>query len=182
MKKSIGLLEFKSVAKGMEVADDVLKAANIELVMCTPICPGKYVVIITGDVGAVNSAINVGIQKGGIFMVEGIVLPNIHPEVLPALMGLGSFEGIKDIGVIETMSALASIQAADIAVKAANITLIEVRIARGLGGKGFVIFTGEISSVKNAIKACENEMSESGELLCSSVLASPSKELIPFLM
>lgn len=182
MKKSIGLLEFKSVAKGMEVADEVLKSANVELILCTPICPGKYVVLITGDVGAVNSAVKVGQQEGGIFLVEAIVLPNIHPDVLPALIGVSDFEKVKDIGVIETMSALSSIQAADIAVKAANIDLIEVRIARGLGGKGFVLFSGEISSVKSAIKTCENELSGTGELLCASVIASPNKELIPYLL
>lgn len=182
MKKSIGLLEFKSVAKGMEVADEVLKAANVELILCTPICPGKYIVLITGDVGAVKSAVEVGQKKGGIFLVEAIVLPNIHADVLPALMGVGDCENIRDIGVIETMSALSSIEAADIAVKAANIQLIEVRIARGLGGKGFVLFTGEISSVKSAIKTCENELADSGELLCASVIASPNRDLIPYLL
>ncbi len=182
MKKSIGLLEFKSVAKGIEVTDEVLKAAHVELVMASPICPGKYVVLITGDVGAVNSAIRTGRNLGGLFLVEAIVLPNIHPDVMPALMGSAGLDKIKDIGVIETMSALSSIQAADIAVKASNIRLIEVRIARGLGGKGFVLLSGEISSVKNAIKACENELTSTGELLCASVIASPSKELIPYLM
>jgi microcompartment protein CcmL/EutN len=97
-------------------------------------------------------------------------------------MGAAGLDKLKDIGVIETMSALSSIQAADIAVKASNIRLIEVRIARGLGGKGFVLLTGEISAVKNAIKACENELSSTGELLCASVIASPNDRLIPHLM
>ncbi len=182
MKKSIGLLELKSVAKGIEVADEVLKSANVELIMCSPICPGKYIVMLTGDVGAVNSAIKVGQELSGIFLVEAIVLANIHEDVLPALMGVGNIDNVPALGVIETMSALASVKAGDIAVKASNIQLVEVRIARGLGGKGFVLFSGEISSVKNAIRACENALADSGELLCASLIASPNKELIPYIL
>ena len=43
--------------------------------------------------------------------------------------------------------------AADEAVKTAQITLIEVRLARALGGKAFALFTGEVSAVRAAINA-----------------------------
>ena len=56
MGKSIGLLELKSIPVGIETADAVLKAANVELLTATPTCPGKYVIIICGAVGAVKSA------------------------------------------------------------------------------------------------------------------------------
>lgn len=63
------------------------------------------------------------------------------------------------------------------AVKAANVELIEIRIARGLGGKGFVLLTGEVASVKQAIKAAEADMRDLGVITSYSVIASPHKDI-----
>lgn len=178
MNKSIGLLEFKSIAKGIEVADEILKAADVELVMSTPICPGKYIIIISGRVGSVNTGISVGQKLGGFYLIDTYNIPNIHNAVLPALTGTTDIEKVRDIGIIETMSAISSIKMADIAVKSSNIDLIEVRIARGLGGKGFLVMTGEISSINSAVKACQNGMADQGEILCASILSSPTKDIL----
>ncbi len=72
--------------------------------------------------------------------------------------------------------------AADIAAKAANVRLMEIRLARGLGGKGFLVFTGEVSSVKSALKAVESEMQDSGEITSACVIASPHPDLIEKLL
>ena len=87
-------------------------------------------------------------------------------------------DNVKSIGAIETISALTAIKAGDIAVKASNVKLIETRIAKGLGGKGFLILTGEISAVKSAIKSCLNELEDSGSIISTSVISSPHKSLI----
>ena len=182
MKKAIGLLEFKSIGKGIEIADEVLKSSNVTLVMSTPICPGKYIVIITGDVGAVTNGVKVGKNLGGIYLIEASVIANIHSDVFPALGGTIEVEKVPNLGIIETMSAVSSIQMADRCVKAANVNLIEVRIARGLGGKGYVLFSGEISAVKNAVKSCEESFGLSGEMLYGSVIPNPEKDLIEKLL
>ncbi len=178
MKNSIGLLEFKSIAKGIEVTDEVLKSSNVELISANPICPGKYISIVSGDVGAVNNAVEIGKKLGGIFQIEGLVIANIHPDIFPALAGTSEMQPISSIGIIETMSSLSSIMVADTAIKASNIKLIEIRIARGLGGKGFTIISGELSSVKRAIMAVEDKYMATGEILCASTVANPEKELI----
>lgn len=179
MKKSLGLVEYKSIAKGIEATDEMLKAANVELILSTPICPGKYISLIGGDVGAVKTAVRVGRDIGSIFTVDDFVIPNVHPQVFPALTATADISKIISLGVIETMSAVASVMAGDIAVKAANIELLEIRLARGLGGKGFVVITGEISSVKSAVQACENQLMETGQIVSAVVIAAPHKDLIP---
>ena len=52
---AIGIVETSSIAKGFEIADAVLKAANVRLVVNRTICPGKYMVLIGGDVDAVDA-------------------------------------------------------------------------------------------------------------------------------
>ncbi|PKM94723.1 MAG: propanediol utilization protein [Firmicutes bacterium HGW-Firmicutes-1] len=178
MKNSIGLLEFKSIAKGIEVTDEVLKSSNVELISANPICPGKYISIVSGDVGAVKNAVEIGKKLGGVFQIEALVIANIHPDIFPALTGTAEMHPISCIGIIETMSSLSSIMVADTAIKASNINIIEIRIARGLGGKGFTIISGEVSSVKRAIMAVEDKYMATGEILCASTVANPEKELI----
>ncbi|SCX74963.1 BMC domain-containing protein [Alkaliphilus peptidifermentans] len=178
MKKSIGLLEYKSIAKGMESADAMLKASNVELILSTPICPGKYISLISGDVGAVKNAVEVGRTVGGIFTVDHYVLSNVSEAVFPALTATMDIDKITSLGIIETMSAITSIVVGDIAAKSANIQLLEIRLARGLGGKGFVLITGEVAAVKSAIKACENNLEDTGGIISAVAIASPNREFI----
>ena len=177
MKKAIGYIEFKSIPIGIEATDQMLKSANVELVSATPLCPGKFVTIVTGDVGAVKASLKDGEHVGGIFVLESHIIPNIHEAVFPALCGTGSLDDIKALGVIETINAVSSITVADTAVKAANIKLIEVRMARGLGGKAFVILTGEVQAVKTAVKAAQAEMEEAGVITSYTVIPAPHKNI-----
>ena len=177
MKKAIGLIEFKSIPIGIEATDQMLKSGNIELITATALCPGKYVSIIGGDVGAVESSIKNGEQVGGVYVLESHVISNIHEAVLPAMLGVGDLEDIKSLGIIETINAISSVLVADAAVKASNIKLLEVRIARGLGGKGFVLMTGEIASVEAAVQAAKTELAQYGVITSHAVIASPHKDI-----
>ena len=49
MSKAIGLVEYKTIPKGIEAADAMLKASEVQLLFSSPICPGKYVTIVGGD-------------------------------------------------------------------------------------------------------------------------------------
>ena len=106
MKKAVGFIEFKSIPIGIEATDDMLKAGNVDLMMASPLCPGKYVTIISGDVGAVQASIRNGEHIGGIYVLESHVIPNIHPDVLPAMLGAGEIEDDKALGIVETINAI----------------------------------------------------------------------------
>ena len=178
MKKSLGLIEMKSIPGGIQVADEMLKAANVEIILSTPICPGKYITMICGRVGDVKAAIKVGETMGSIFLVDSQVLSSVDEKVIPAISGICDVDEIKSLGVIETISAMSAVVAADTAVKAAKVEVIDIRVARGLGGKGFVIVTGEVSSVKMAIDSCIAELKDSGTITSHSVISSPHKDVI----
>lgn len=181
MNRSIGLLELKSVPAGYRVADEMLKAADVKILTAVPVCPGKYIIIITGNVGAVRSSVARGIKSGDIFVVDSHIINNVHEDVIAAVAGVASCDSISSIGVVETISAIASVRAGDIAAKSANVRLMEIRIARGLGGKGFLIFSGEIASVKSAIRSVLNEMGDGGEITSFTDIASPHEDLAEIL-
>nr|WP_312577217.1 BMC domain-containing protein [Sedimentibacter sp.] len=179
MRNSLGLIEMRSIATGIKTADEMLKSADVELIMSSPICPGKYVILVSGNVGSVKNAVETGIRTADIFLVESHIINNLDDKVIPALSATTEIKEMKALGVIETISALTSVKAGDIAVKASSVELIEIRIARGLGGKGFVVLTGELSSVKSAVQTCLNELKDGGEIVSTSVIPSPHPGLIP---
>ena len=123
-----------------------------------------------------------GVLAAGYSLVGTHIINNVHESLPAAIMGTTEVEKIKSIGVVETISAMTSIIAGDIAAKASNITLIEIRIARGLGGKGFLIFTGEISSVKSAMGSVTAKLGDEGEITSTAVIASPHKDLAAHLL
>ena len=117
MSQAIGILELTSIAKGMELGDAMLKSANVNLLVSKTICPGKFLLMLGGDIGAIQQAIETGASQAGEMLVDSLVLANIHPSVLPAISGLNSVDKRQAVGIVETWSVAACISAADRAVK-----------------------------------------------------------------
>lgn len=178
METSIGLLELKSIPVGMEAADEMLKAADVNLLSATAACPGKYIIIISGKIGPVNSAVKAGIKTAGSFLLSQHTIHRVHEQLPEAILGLSDVSDVSSLGTIETISAVAAIRAGDIAAKASNVMLVEIRVARGLGGKGYLVFTGDISAVRSAVNACIAAMEQSGEICSHSVISSPHPQLV----
>jgi microcompartment protein CcmL/EutN len=178
MKRAIGLLELKNITRGILAADAMLKAANVEILMAQAMCPGKYVVMVAGDVGAVQSAVKTGTAvSGSENVVDEFVLSNLHDSVFPALTGCTDIKEVRSLGVIESYSVASAIIAADTAVKASKVELIEVRLARGMGGKAMITLTGDIGAVTAAVKAGSNAIKDSGFLVDQLVLPAPHSAL-----
>lgn len=179
---AIGIVETNVVARGLLAADATVKAADVKLLVSTPVCPGKYLIIVQGSVASVKSSLDAGSNIAGEALIGSVVIPNIHSEVFPAISGTTEVDQIDAIGMIETYSAPSAIMAADEAVKSAKIRLIEVRLSRALGGKAFALFTGEVSAVKAAISAGVNRVKDQGLVLSTALIPAPHKDLIKYLI
>jgi microcompartment protein CcmL/EutN len=184
MYNAIGLLEFRSIAKGIEAADAMVKTANVDLLVAGTLCPGKYLAIVAGEVAAVESAVRSGAAIGQEELVDELVIANVHPDLFPALTASTTIDPktIESVGVIETYSIAASVAAADIAAKAAEIKLIEVRLARGLGGKSFVCLAGKVAEVRSAVEQGSRYPKDQGLLVNSVVIPSAHPSLIEKLL
>ncbi len=174
---ALGLVEFNSVAIGILAADEMLKAAPVELVEATPVCSGKYVVIVKGDVASVDASVARGESTGADSVVDTLFLPNPHPGIFPALTGTSDVEHIDALGVIETFSVASTVVSADMAGKAAQVQIIEIRLAKGLGGKAFVTLTGTVSEVEASVGAGSAYAAKKGVLVRSVVIPRPDESL-----
>ncbi len=173
MSQSIGILELTSIAKGMELADLMLKSASVTLLVSKTLCPGKYLIMLGGDVGAVQQSIATGEQHAGEMLVDSLTLANLHSGVLPAFTGLAAVENRQALGVVETWSVAACVQAADRALKAANVTLMRIHMAFGIGGKCYMVVAGELADVQNAVNVASTSAGEKGLLVYRTVIARP---------
>ncbi len=181
-KRAIGIIELRSIARGMYTTDVMLKQANVELLRAHVVCPGKYVILIGGAISQVSSAIEAGKKVAPEVVVDSCILPNVHPSVFPALTATTAIENVRAVGVIETFTLVASIIAADIAVKAAAVDLIEIRLPFAMGGKAFVVFTGEVSSVRSGVNSAVEQLKDEGVIDSFVVIPSPHKGLIEKLL
>lgn len=174
---AIGFLELNSIAKGILAADMMIKASEIKLISARPSCPGKYQILISGEVSAVESSLRAGEEAAKANVVDSLVIPRIHPQVIEAVNMSTMPEKLKALGVLEFFSVTGAITAADAAVKAANVTLIEIRLGTGIGGKSFVTMTGDVAAVEESVRVGANTAKESGNLIDQVVIAHPDRDL-----
>ena len=182
MGVSIGSVELNSVAAGVITGDAMLKAANVNLVVAQPTCPGKFIIIVSGDTSSVETAVKAGMASGKDKVVDTLMIPSVAPEVIPAIMRTSAPEQSEAVGVIETFSLASAIIAADYAVKSAAVDLIEVRLGRGLGGKAFVVLTGKVSDVTTATDYARKQLAEEGMVLNITVVPSLHPDLYQALL
>ena len=176
--KAIGLIETSSIARGFEIADTILKAANVQIVVNRTICPGKYMVLIGGDVDAVQASIEAGIKVAAHTLVDHFVIPNVHPSVFPAISGVSHLPELKALGVVEAFSVASIIEAADAAVKASNVQLLTIHLAMAIGGKAFVTLTGDVASVTEAVDVAAAVVQRRGLLVEKVVIPAPRPEIV----
>lgn len=182
MFETIGFLELNSIAKGVEAADAILKAAEVDLIFAKAGCPGKYYILFTGEVAAVRASLEAGALIGANHTVDQCLIPRVHPQVIEAINMSSSPEGVGAVGVMEFYSVTASIYGADAAVKAADVDLIDVRLGTGIGGKSFVVMTGEVAAVKASVDAGIHIENAEGMVVSSVVIPNPRKEIFESLL
>jgi len=182
MQEAVGFIEFNSVAAGIFTTDAMAKKSEIEVVDSRSVCPGKYIILITGLTGPVEESLAAGIAAGADAVTDHLFLPNVHPLVIPAILAAGPVGELDALGVIETFSIPSCILAADAAAKAADIRLLEIRLANGLGGKSFVTLTGEIPDVEASMEAGEEKVKAIGALVRTVTVPRPHPDLSRFIL
>ena len=129
-----------------------------------------------------KASLEAGIQTGGASVVDSVVIPRLHPQVLKAIGSASLPPALKSLGVMEFFSITAAVHAADAAVKTANVDLIDLRLGTGIGGKSLVLLTGEVAAVKEAISSGIAVKSSEGLLVASVVIPNPHGQLFETLI
>jgi microcompartment protein CcmL/EutN len=152
IEPALALIELDSIAAGIAAGDAMAKRAPIDVLRAGTVHPGKYLVLIGGTVGDVEESLAAGREAGASAIVDVVFLPNAHPELIAAIGGSCREAAGEALGVIETATVAAIIEAADAGLKGARVRLVELRLADDLGGKAYLLFDGPVSEVEAAVE------------------------------
>jgi microcompartment protein CcmL/EutN len=83
MGEALGLIETRGLVGAIEAADAMVKAANVALVSKEEIGGGLVTVMVRGDVGAVQAAVEAGAEAAKVVgeLISVHVIPRPHAEV-----------------------------------------------------------------------------------------------------
>ncbi len=179
---AIGLIESTSIAKGIEISDVMVKTAMVDILVAKSICPGKYIVLVGGDVAAVNQSVQAGLELCPQVVVDHFIIPNVHEAILPAISGGTEINKLQAIGVFETYSVAATIEATDLAVKSASVTPVKMHLAFGIGGKSYVVLSGDVADVETAVRVGAELAASKGLLTSQVVIPRPHEQLVRTLL
>jgi microcompartment protein CcmL/EutN len=170
MQPALALIEFDSIAAGIEAGDAMAKKAPVARIVAGTVHRGKYLVMVSGEVGDVEESYTAGLATGASSVVDSVLLPGVHPHVVAAIGLHRRIEPVNALGIVETRTVAAAIAAADAGVKGAEVNLIEVRLADGLGGRGLVLFSGAVHDVEAAVRFGTDCISSSSSLIRAVVI------------
>lgn len=176
---AIALLETSSIARGIEATDAMMKRASVELLLTTIVPRGKYLVMIGGAVADVEASLSAGREVAGSAVVDEFLIQNADPQLPAAIRGRVKVQALVAVGIIETKEVASAIFAADAAVKAADVTLIEAR--NQPGAKGMVVLTGDVGAVRAAMAAGVATIRKEGMLIAEVVIPYAHEALVKFL-
>lgn len=176
---AIGLIEMDSISAGIVAGDAMVKSSPLGSIYTGTVHPGKYIVLVSGDTASVEVALETGAGAGRGHVTDVVFLPDIHPFVVAALIGGSNHADLRQeaLGIVETTTVAAVIDAADAGVKAADVAVSAVRLADGLGGKGYVLFSGVVAEVEAAVEAAVERTDVHGTLVRSDVVSQLHEEM-----
>ena len=180
--KAIGMVEYKTVSTGIKAADLIVKTADVELIQAQTVCPGKFIILFTGDLSAIRVSVDAAQNTYPESLIDSFVLGNPHESLFKALTCTAEIYNVQALGVIETFTGASAIVVADHAAKTAEVTVFEIRVARGMCGKSYVLLTGSVAAVTEAVESSVALIKEEGLMLDYAVIPSPSKEFVKTLI
>jgi microcompartment protein CcmL/EutN len=172
---TLGIIESKSIAAGVELADIMMKAANVELVKASTICSGRYMIYVSGERDAVQTSLNLA-EKSGRVLIGNFILSNVSHQVITALKKISREDNVEAIGVVECRTASSGVAAADRAVKKALVCLSRLVTGNGINGKSYFVISGDVASVEEAVNEAKSSLGRN--LIESVVIPGPDASVV----
>ena len=175
---AIALLELDSVAIGVLAGDAMVKRAPVAVAYAGTVHPGHYLVLVGGDVASVDEAYRAGLEVGDAALLDEVFLPAVHGDVVAAVLGRRGPATGEALGIVETRTVAATIAAADRGLKAAGVSLVEIRLADRLGGKGYCAFSGPLAEVEVAVEEAAGPVFPPDRLVATVVIPQCHEEML----
>lgn len=179
---ALALLEVSSIAQGYFLCDAIVKRAPVRFLRTEAVSPGKFLLMFTGDVASVKESYEEAVELAEGDLIDALFLPYVHEAVLPAIAGIAAADGVDALGIYEVYTVTAGILAADAALKAADVRIIEFRLAKGIGGKAYFTMTGTQNEVTASLDACDAICEAAGTRVRRVLIPNPHEDFLPVIL
>lgn len=178
--QALAVIETSSIARGFVVADAVVKKSPVTVKCAKPVSPGRFLLIFGGGVEVTFEGIEAARIAAGSDVVDELYLPGAHPLLMPAIEQALRPAAGEAVAIVETTTVASAILAADVALKAVDVSVLRMRLAVGVGGKGWFSIAGALADVDAAADAVRTAI-PAERLLAVEVIPQPHPELRGFL-
>lgn len=180
-ERALGMIECNSLSRGAVVVDSMLKTARVTLLFAQPVPPGRLLVAVSGDVAAVESAVENGLELAGASLEDALFIPRLHAQVLDFLHQPATARTDGALGMIETRTVAAAIRAADAALKSARVALVSLHLGRHIGGRGMIHLVGDVADVQAAVDAGRTAVRLEELEIDHAVIARPHPDYLSYM-
>lgn len=180
-RPALGAIELALIARGVIVTDAALKKAPVSVLASRPVSGGRYLVLLRGGVAEIEESMEAGRERADDGLLDWLLLPMAEPQIWPLVpeparaAGWEADPSAESVAIVETATMCAAVAAADAAAKAAEVTLRDMQLGAGIGGKAFFSMTGTLSDLEASADAARASAGE--RLLALEVIASPVDEV-----
>jgi len=167
---ALAIIEFGSIAVGTRATDALVKKAAVRLERVGSFQPGRFAALFVGDVASVEESFVEGLRVGAEALLDRLMLPQVDPTVIAAALGASTDWDGECLAVIESTTLSGVIEAADAAVKGANVRLVQMRLGAGLGGKGLAHFAGDQADIEAGVEIGVAKARRHDRTICTSII------------
>jgi microcompartment protein CcmL/EutN len=162
---ALALLELCDVPRGLRALDALVKEADVAVLARGTVQCGRYLVAFAGQVEAVERSYARAVGVAEAAVGDQVLLPDAEPRIVPAFRdGVVRWPARGDaLGVVQTASSPVLLAVVDAALKGADVDLVELRLADGLGGRAIATLWGEIHDVEAALEITERAVERHAE-------------------
>ena len=175
---ALALVEVNSVARGYRVVDALVKKAPVVVLEANLVEPGLYLILFCGGVAEVQMSHAEALAIAGDTLVDEMLLPRVHGDLLAGLRGTVDCNDPDTVGVVEGRRVSSTLEACDRALKEAEVALAGLRVTPGLGGKAFFVVQGIQHDVEAALEVASGILHQRGALVHTELIPRPHEDFL----
>lgn len=157
---ALALLDIRDVPLGLRALDALAKEAPVQVLAAGTVQSGAYLILFAGEVDPVERSYARAVEAANGAVADKVMLAHAEQRILPAI----AQQAIRwpapgdTAGIVQTATPPTLLRAIDAALKGAEVDLVELRIADGLGGKAIATLWGETHDVEAALSLAHQAM------------------------
>lgn len=174
---ALACVEVASLARAYVMLDALVKRAQVTVITHRELTPGKSLILFAGDEESCLEAHSAALQASATSLIDDLLLPMAHPQIWAGLAGRLAPRRGEAAMIVEIETVASTLAALDAALKYTDVSLIKLRLAAGIGGRGLFVISGRLDEVEASTEAVERAVQRPERLIACEQVSQVHDEL-----